>query len=183
MPRVTRVAPHLTLDEVKQKVHAAKATWLRERWLIIQTALLDPRPAAAIARQLGVSQALVAKVASLYKRFGPQGLETVGPGGRRNAYLTSSEEADFLKPFFERAAHGELVTTAAIQQAFAERVQQAVDSSTIYRLLERHQWRKIVPRSYHPQSDPEAQTAFKKTSPRSLTRRSQPKPPMINAQS
>ena len=49
MPRVTRVAPHLTLDEVKQKVHAAKATWLRERWLIIQTALLDPRPAAAIA--------------------------------------------------------------------------------------------------------------------------------------
>ena len=165
MSRVTKMALHLTLDEVKQKLHAASSQWLRERWMIIYTALLAPRPAATIALHLGVSQALVAKVSSRYRRFGPQGIETVGPGGRRNAYLTPAEETAFLAPFHERAAQGELVTTATIQQAFEARVGQVVAPSTVFRLLERHQWRKIVPRAYHPHADPEAQTAFKKTLP------------------
>ena len=148
--------------------------------MIIYTALLAPRPAAAIALHLGVSHALVAKVSSLYRRFGPQGIETGGPGGRRNAYLTLAEETAFLAPFHARAAQGELVTTATIHQAFEARVGQSVATSTISRLLERHQWRKIVPRAYHPQADPEAQTAFKKTLPRSWTPPLPPKPPMTS---
>ena len=89
MARVTRVAPHLTLDEVKRKLDTATKPWLRQRWLVIYTALLDPRPAAEIAAQIGVSRAFVSKISSLYKRFGPHGLETVGPGGRRNEYLSA----------------------------------------------------------------------------------------------
>jgi hypothetical protein len=87
MARVTRVAPHLTLEEVKQKLDSASSAWLRQRWMVIYTALLDPRPAELIARQLGVSRPFVSKVSSLYKRFGPQGLDTVGSGGRHNDYL------------------------------------------------------------------------------------------------
>ncbi len=34
MARVTRVAPHLTLDEVKQKLHAATKPWLQQRWQV-----------------------------------------------------------------------------------------------------------------------------------------------------
>jgi hypothetical protein len=91
MARVTRVAPHLTLEQVKQKLHSATSIWLRECWLVIYTAMLEPRPAQAIAAQLGVSRPFVAKISSLYKRFGPHGLETIGPGGRRNAYLSQAE--------------------------------------------------------------------------------------------
>src|SRR6266511_5991694 len=167
MARVTRVAPHLTLEEVKQKLDTATKPWLRQRWLVIYTALLDPRPAAEIAIQLGVSRPFVAKITSLYKRFGPQGLETVGPGGRRNEYLSKDEEAAFLAPFLDRAAQGEIVTAKTIRQAFEQRVGHAVDESTIYRLLQRHQWRKVMPRPYHPESDPDAQATFKKTSVRS----------------
>jgi transposase len=167
MARVTRVAPHLTLEEVKQKLHAATATWLRQRWLVIYTALLDPRPAEEIATQLGVSRPFVSKITSLYKRFGSQGLETVGPGGRRNEYLSRDEEAAFLVPFLERAAQGEIVTTKAIHHAFEQLLGHSVDDSTIYRLLQRHQWRKVMPRPYHPEVDTEAQEAFKKTSVRS----------------
>jgi len=163
MARVTRVAPHLPLEQVKQKLHAAPTLWLRQRWMVIYTALLDPRPASAIATQLGVSRPFVAKVTSLYKRFGPQGIETVGPGGRRNQYLSKDEEADFLAPFLERAAQGEIVTVKVIHLAFEQHIGHTVDESTIYRLLQRHKWRKVMPRSYHPEADPAAQETFKKT--------------------
>jgi len=164
MARVTRVAPHLSLDEVKQKLDTATKPWLRQRWLVVYTALLDPRPAAEIAGQIGVSRSFVSKISSLYKRFGPRGLETVGPGGRRNQYLTKDEEAAFLAPFIEQAAQGEIVTTKLIHQAFKQRLGHEVDESTIYRLLQRHRWRKVMPRSIHPEADPKAQEAFKKTS-------------------
>src|SRR4026209_1929266 len=166
MARVTRVAPHLTLDEVKQKLDTATKPWLRQRWLVIYTALLDPRPAQEIASQIGVSRPFVSKISSLYKRFGPQGLETVGPGGRRNQYLSKHEEAAFLAPFIERAAQGQIVTAKLIKEAFEQRLGHEVDESTIYRLLQRHQWRKVMPRPIHPEADPKAQEAFKKTSVR-----------------
>src|SRR6266487_5257944 len=160
MARVTRVAPHLTLDEVKQKLHTATKPWLQQRWLVIYTALLVPRRAEEIAAQLGVSRPFVAKIASRYKRFGPQGLETSGPGGRRNEYLSKDEEVVFLAPFIERAAQGEIVTAKVIHQAFEQQIGHKVDESTIYRLLKRHQWRKVMPRPRHPQADPTAQEAF-----------------------
>jgi transposase len=164
MARVTRVAPHLTLEEVKQKLDTATKPWLRQRWLVIYTALLAPRPAQQIAIQIGTSRPFVSKIASLYKRFGPQGLETVGKGGRRNEYLSKDEEKAFLEPFIEQAAKSQIVTTKLIKQAFEQHVGQEVDESTIYRLLQRHQWRKIVPRPVHPKADPEEQETFKKTS-------------------
>jgi len=164
MARVTRIAPHLTLEQVKHKLHAATAIWLRQRWMVIYTAMLEPRPAEQIATQLGVSRPFVSKISSLYKRFGPQGLETVGPGGRRNEYLSKDEEAAFLAPFLERAAQGEIVTAKLIHHAFEQHLGHNVDESTIYRLLQRHQWRKVMPRSHHPEADPQAQETFKKTS-------------------
>lgn len=182
MARVTRVAPHLTREEVKQKLDTATTPWLRQRWLVIYTALLDPRPAEEIATQLGVSRPFVAKISSLYKRFGPQGLETVGPGGRRNEYLSKDEETAFLASFIERAAQGEIVTTKVIKEAFEQRLGHEVDESTIYRLLQRHQWRKVVPRPLHPEADQEAQEAFKKTSVHWSKKQLQPRHPMISDQ-
>lgn len=179
MARVTRVAPHLTLEEVKQKLHTATKPWLQQRWMVIYTALLDPRRAAEIAAQLGVSRPFVSKITSLYKRFGPQGLETVGPGGRRNEYLSKEEEATFLAPFIERAAQGEMVTAKLIHQAFEQRLRHEVAESTIYRLLQRHRWRKVMPRAIHPEADPQAQEAFKKTSTCLSKKQLQPKHQMI----
>lgn len=175
MARVTRVVPHLTLDEVKQKLHAATKPWLQQRWMVIYTAMLVPRPAAEIAAQLGVSRPFVAKIVSLYKRFGPQGLETVGPGGRRNEYLSKDGESTFLAPFIERAAQGQIVTAKVIHHAFEQRVGQKVDESTIYRLLKRHRWRKVLPRPRHPEADLPAQEEFKKTSARRSRKQLRPK--------
>jgi transposase len=171
MSAVTRAAPHLSVDEVQEKLRSAPSFWLRQRWMVIYTALIAPRPAGEIAKQLGVSKAFVAKINSLYKRFGPQGIETVGPGGRRNDYLSVDEERIFLAPFIARAETGELATVSEIHRAFEAHVGSSVDESTIYRLLARHEWRKVVPRGQHPKADETAQDAFKKTSLKRSKRR------------
>jgi transposase len=62
-----------------------------------------------------------------------------------------------------RAEKGELATTQEIWRAFEARVGHEVDDSTISRLLDRHGWRKLMPRPRHPKADPQAQQQFKKT--------------------
>lgn len=75
-----------------------------------------------------------------------------------------------MQPFFTRAQTGELTTIAEIHQAFEAYVAHIVDESTIYRLLDRHGWRKLMPRPRHPQASEEAQEQFKKNLHRRLKR-------------
>ena len=170
--RITRAAAHLSLEEVKKRMTTEPRPLYRQRWLIIYNALVEPRKAEDIARHCGVSKASVHAVISSYNRLGVAAVETPGKGGRRSGYLSVEEETEFLAPFFARAQRGELATTAEIWRAFEERVGHQVDESTIYRLLNRHGWRKLMPRPRHPQADPQAQAHFKKTLQRRLKRQS-----------
>ena len=99
--------------------------------------------------------------------------DSASGGGRRHEYLTLQEEKEFLAPFFAQAHNGEIATVAQIQRAFEAKIGHEVDDSTIYRLLARHGWRKLMPRPRHPQADLQAQEQFKKTLKRKLKRQSQ----------
>ena len=173
MARITHAAEHLTTEEVKTRMRTAPRPLYRQRWLIIYNALVEPRKAEEIARHCGVSKATVHDVISTYNRLGIAAVETAGKGGRRHQYLTLEEEQQFLAPFFARAEAGELTTTVEIWRAFESRVGHEVDDSTIYRLLHRHGWRKLMPRPRHPKADSQAQADFKKTLQRRLRRQSQ----------
>jgi transposase len=146
----------------------------RQRWLIIYNALVDPREARVIAKHTGTTVAMVHQVIASYNHLGVAGVETPGKGGRRRQYLTWEEERAFLAPFFSRAERGEIATAGEIQRAFEARVGHEVHKSTISRLLQRHRWRKPVPRPVNPKANPEEQAAFKKTSQLQLRRRSRP---------
>src|SRR5260221_7040864 len=87
--------------------------------------------------------------------------------------MTLEEEQQFLAPFFARAEEGLIATTAEIWPAFEARVGHHVDDSSIYRLLDRHGWRKLMPRPRHPKADPQAKEQFKKTLQRRIKRQSQ----------
>jgi transposase len=137
--------------------------WVRERWWIIYLAFISPRKAEEIARDTGVSVTTVRRVISTYNRLGLAAIETPGKGGRRHEYMSLEQERSFLQPFFARAAQGEIATAEEIQQVFEAEVKHAVHISSIYRLLDRHGWRKLVPRPHHPKTNPEEQAAFKKT--------------------
>jgi transposase len=77
--------------------------------------------------------------------------------------MSLDQERTFLHPFFARAARGEIATGEEIQRAFEAQLKHEVHLTSIYRLLDRHGWRKLVPRPRHPKADPEEQAAFKKT--------------------
>lgn len=171
--RITRAASHLSVDEVKENMNTEVRPWVREHWWIIYNALVAPRKAEEIALHTGVSATTVHRVISNYNRLGPPALETPGKGGRRHEYLSVQEEKEFLAPFFAQAESGEIATVAQIQPAFEARVGHEVDDSTIYRLLARHGWRKLMPRPRHPQADLQAQAQFKKNLKRRLKRQSQ----------
>lgn len=175
MARVTRAVAHLSAEEVKHRLMHDPRSWCRQRWLLIYHALVDPCQAEDIAKQCGVSTAMVHQVISTYNRQGVEAVETPGRGGRRHVYLRREEEERFLAPFFARAERGEIATVAEIQRAFEAQIGREVDDSTIYRLLHRHGWRKLMPRPRHPQATIEAQEQLKKTFQH---RQKQPLPPV-----
>jgi transposase len=163
MARITRAAAHLPVEEVKARLNLDPRPWCRQRWLIIYHALVEPRAAAEIAKHTATTVAMVHQVISTYNRLGGAAVETAGKGGRRHQSLTLEEEGAFLAPFFSRAEKGEIATAGEIKVAFEAQMGQEVDASTIYRLLNRHGWRKPVPRPLHPKANPEAQGQVKKT--------------------
>ena len=162
--RVTRAAPHLSEEEVKQRMNHDPRFWVRQRWWIIYNALIAPRKAEEIAQHTGVSVTTVRRVISSYNREGVAAIETPGKGGRRHEYLTIEQEQEFLAPFFASGESGKMATAGEIKQAFEQRVGHEVEESTIYRFLHRHGWRKVMPRPRHPKANAEEQALFKKTS-------------------
>ena len=160
--RITRAASHLSADEVKERMKTEKRPWVRHYWWIIYNALVAPRKAEEIALHTGVSATTVHRVISRYNREGAAVIEQSTKGGRHHAYLTFEQEQAFLQPFFARAERGEMATAEQIHQALEAEVQHSVHINSIYRLLHRHGWRKLAPRSRHPKANQEEQDAFQK---------------------
>ncbi len=87
-----------------------------------------------------------------------------------HALLRRAEEAALLAPFIEQARSGQVLVVAEVRAALEAKVGQRTAASTVYNLLHRHGWRKLVPDKRHPKSDPAAQEDWKKNSaPRSKT--------------
>ena len=71
-------------------------------------------------------------------------------GNHRN--LSYTEEEALLEPFREKARAGQIVEVKEITRAYEEAIGRSVekDHGRIYRVLARHKWRKVMPRSRHP---------------------------------
>lgn len=69
-------------------------------------------------------------------------------GNRRN--MSFAEEANFLQAYKDHAERGQLVEISMMKKAYEEKVGHAIGSAQIYRVLHRHGWRKVMPRSKHP---------------------------------
>ena len=121
--------------------------------------------AAQIAQLLGWSVATVHVMHSRWAKEGEAIFQVRGRGGRHHQHLTPEQEQEVLAPFVQRAQAGGMLTVAEIQQAYVRRAGRDVARSTVYRLLQRHGWRKVVPRPRHPKADVAAQSALKETSP------------------
>ena len=106
--------------------------------------------AKEVSQATGFHAAYVTTLVAIYRE---KGLEYISGnhygGNRRN--MSFEEEASILAPFKERAEKGELVETSEIKMAYQKAVGHSIGTSQIYYVLHRHGWRKVMPRSRHPQ--------------------------------
>lgn len=166
MPKATKVLPHLTPEEIQERIRQTVGFINVQKWLIIYNATIDPRPAGEIAKHTGLAEQTVHNLVSQYNRRGPEALEGPGKGGRRRSYLSWEEEVKLLQSFKEKALTGQVATVMEIKRLLEKKLGREVDRSMVYKMLKRHGWRKVMPRPAHVQSDRDKQEAFKKTSPR-----------------
>lgn len=106
-------------------------------------------------------------VSKLVSKFSKSGLAAIVDnhykGNHRN--LTFEQEAALLEPFKKAAEQGKIISVADIKKAYDEAIGRSTnkDKGRIYRVLARHGWRKVMPRSKHPnKASDEAIEASKK---------------------
>jgi len=164
MSKVTKAKDYLSNEELEKKIKQTVGFWRVQKWLIVYNAVNFPRKSEEIANHLAVSKSLVNKTISEYNRKGASSIDTIGKGGRKNFYMTIEEENKFINSYISKAQQGLIITKGEIKEDFEKLIGKEVHKTSIYRLLDRHNWRKLVPRSFHPKTDKEAQENFKKTS-------------------
>src|SRR5437868_3780386 len=111
--RITRAAPHLSMDEVKQRMKTERRAWVRQHWWIIYTALVAPRKADEIALHTGVSafassQGQPSRTGRVSKKNFKQAvqaaLETREPSDERPVLLMAEDEGCFGRLSIPRRA-------------------------------------------------------------------------------
>jgi transposase len=167
MGRVTTVVQHLRVEEIEARIKKSTEPWRIGRWQGIRCALVHPNPATEIALEVGLARQTIHNLSAAYNRHGPAAVETPGHGHRQRASLTLRQEQRLVERFVQRSARGQVSTGHQFQPALEKALGRRVHKTTVYRILTRHQWRKVVPRPRHPQASAEEQSQFKQTSPRS----------------
>src|SRR6202049_50148 len=116
----------------------------------------------AIAEAMGVSLSTVNRAHMAYDQGGIKALKPKPCGGRQRQNMTIAAEQALLARFARAAGAGEMLNIHDLKSAYEQAIGHPTSNSTIYNLLDRHHWRKLMPRPFHPQRDVEAQNAFKK---------------------
>ncbi len=104
-----------------------------------------------VANKTGYSYHYVSKLVARYCNNGIENIiENNYKGNNRN--LSLEEEKELLSPFVEKAESGQLIDVNEIKLAYEQAVGKSLKNShgQIYFVLERHGFRKIMPRSKHP---------------------------------
>jgi transposase len=117
----------------------------------------------AIAEAMGVSLSTVNRAHMAYDHGGLKALKPKPSGGRKRENMTLAEEKALLDRFAKAAGAGEMLNIHDIKAAYEKAIGHETSNSTVYNLLARHGWRKLMPRPFHPKRDIAAQNAFKKT--------------------
>ncbi len=115
-----------------------------------------------IAAAMGVSLSTVNRAHMAYDHGGLEALKPRPSGGRKRENMTLEEEKALLARFAKAAGAGEMLNIHDLKTAYEKAIGHETSKSTIYNLMARHGWRKLMPRPFHPRRDIAAQNAFQK---------------------
>jgi transposase len=117
--------------------------------LLRETGMTQP----AIAEAMGVSLSTVNRAHMAYDAGGIKALKPKPIGGRQRENMTLVEEKALMARFAKAAGAGEMLNIHDLKAAYEKAIGHETSNSTVYNLLARHGWRKLVPRPRHPQRD------------------------------
>ena len=126
--------------------------------LLRESGLTQP----AIAQAMGVSLSTVNRAHMAYDHGGIKALKPKPNGGRKHENMSVAKEKALLAQFAKAAGAGEMLNIHDLKAAYEKAIGHPTSDSTVYNLLNRHGWRKLMPRPFHPDRDMKAQNAFKK---------------------
>ena len=136
-------------EEVRETLRGAKKASLSRKLQVIDLRLRGYRN-SEIAQITGYSKSRVSAIACIYAK---QGIgyfqqENRKSGNRRN--MSYEEETELLAQYEQQAEAGQIVVPSEIKKAYEQKVGHSIGREQIYRVLARHGWRKVMPRSTHP---------------------------------
>ena len=148
--------------------------------LLRESGLAQP----AIAQAMGVSLSTVNRAHMAYDHGGIKALKPKPNGGRKHENMSVAKEKALLAQFAKAAGAGEMLNIHDLKAAYEKAIGHPTSDSTVYNLLNRHGWRKLMPRPFHPDRDIKAQNAFKKAvlccCPECSARRGGPRSPFAD---
>ncbi len=108
-----------------------------------------------IAAMTGICSVRVSQLVSEYLENGLEAYTRRKYGGNHRN-MSEAEEDEILAKFKVKAEAGQVITAQDIKKAFDEKLGRDTGRGYIYMLLERRGWRKVMPRSKHPQKADDA---------------------------
>lgn len=89
------------------------------------------------------------RIRANYVDSGLEGLKSKNKGGNSRK-ISRKREAEILENFKERANKGEFLRGTSLQAEFEKEAGATWHENNFYKILNRHGWRKVMPRSKHP---------------------------------
>jgi transposase len=111
-------------------------------------------------------------ISELVSKYCNNGLSTIieSKYGGNNRNMSYAEEEALLGSFIKAVEAGQMIEVSQIKRAYEKAIGRSLENNhgQIYQVLHRHGWRKVMPRSKHPnKASEEAIEASKKLTQRS----------------
>ena len=107
------------------------------------------KSAKEVADEVGFKERYIPQLTAKYVAGGIEAISGNHYGGNRRN-ISVEKEAELLEQFRAKATEGQIVDISEIKASYEEAVGHTIGSGQIYRVLHRHNWRKVLPRSKHP---------------------------------
>ena len=162
MKKYTFTTEHATEIEAARRANKDKQIEARLKVLALRA---DGKSLSEISEITGYHRS---HVSGLIRQYFEEGITPITQkhygGNHRN--MSEAEETAFLEAYSQQAKQGHLLDVRELAAAYEEKVGHPIGNSQIYRLVQRHNWRKVMPRSKHPnKASEEVIEASKKLKP------------------
>lgn len=139
----------------QKQIEELKAAQKKNRDKVIDkrlTALLmraEGKSRKEAAEKTGYKYTYITALTSKYMNNGIEAIvENHYKGNCRN--MEYEKETEILEQFKKASEAGQVIEVSAIKEAYDKEIGRETAKSQIYKVLHRHNWRKVMPRSKHP---------------------------------